>query len=304
MLPDFEIEHVTSTLTSLVTCDFPNVPTEVLAHRYFFLFRRQHLSLVNYKKCLRSSRIDLRSASTCWRQNLATCCENRFGQNETKQSTCYDDLHQDNRKEKNAASPNEKMCVKMYRKCQQQVRRKVNACLHHMTPVCKSAAFSALKTVRLPMTSLYKLRQRFSNLKAVHLVRDPRAVGASRMRDITYRAKGSRNPIMEAALYCRSVSRDLQALTRLQRDFPGTVLPLVYEDFVTSPVQETQRIYDFIGQPLPKTMKDYLFEKTGGKNATLSLNIASKWKNKLTRQQATSIRQSCKDVFEKINFGS
>ena len=283
-----------------MTCDFSNVPTEVLAHRFLFLFRHQQQALTSYKKCLRWNGINTKTSGKCWKDHLEKdCCETRFGESEQKRRTCYEGLVK-------SAHTNSaiKECIIQHNRCEKGVREKVNTCLHHLTPVCESAALTALKTVRLTMTSLYKLRQRFSNLKAVHLVRDPRAVGVSRMRDITYRAKGSRNPIMEAALYCRSVSRDLQALTRLQRDFPGTVLPLVYEDFVANPVQETQRIYDFIGQPLPKTMKDYLLEKTGGKNATLSLNIASKWKRVLPKKRANKIRDICREIFDQINFGS
>ena len=188
------------------------------------------------------------STSHCWSHHLkGGCCESRFGENEKLRMTCYHGLIQSSKSNTTA-----KECLVKYKQCMQPMRHKVDKCLRHMTPVCNAASFSAIKTVRLTMTSLYELRERLVNLRAVHLIRDPRAVGLSRMQDVTYRAKGSRNPIMEAALYCRSVSRDLEVLTRFQRDFPGSVLPIVYEQFAVNPVQVTEKIYEFLGQTLPK----------------------------------------------------
>ena len=49
--------------------------------------------------------------------------------------------------------------------------------------------------------------------------------------------------ILEAEKYCRAASRDVELRLGLEREFPGRILQVIYDDFVLDPLRHSRDIY-------------------------------------------------------------
>ena len=301
-MPVDEVQRVADVMTSLLSCDLAQVPTELLLHRFLFLFRRQHSSLLPYKLCLRKRHINISSVTSCWKRHLRGTCEDRFGASATKQQQCRDGLAAG--WEAPGLTDSVSVAVKGYATCVDELRRVYDQCSPHMVDMCASSGLLTAKTVRLTMASVELMLDTMPNLRVLHLIRDPRAVALSRMIDSTYRAKRSTGkPVREAALYCDSVVRDIVIRQRIERRRPGTVLQVLYDELVADPQRIVANIYSFLNETIPASVRDWLAKSSSGSgNPEKSLQIAEKWQHKLSYRTAQSIGVACRQLFGLIDY--
>nr|XP_054764892.1 carbohydrate sulfotransferase 2-like [Lytechinus pictus] len=178
------------------------------------------------------------------------------------------------------------------------------------------------------------------NLKIIHLVRDPRGTAASRINYL----KASYREILNILQRIPPLSDRLKPLglldnvpkeilqfqeirennptvrglcnwirenTKLSPDslpewLQGRYHLVKYEDFALAPLQESQRIYEFIGMPFTTHLKGFINNITHPKSSNPSIfstsknaqATANKWKKYLTLQERRQITKECLDVLQ------
>ena len=293
ILPEVEKFAISDVITSLLHCDFKKVPTEVLIHRFMFLFKSQQHRLSPYVKCLASYNITIESC----RHHIERVCPERFGEDMEREDYCRYMLW-DQRSEYKPYISTDDTLFDRYQTCMERQRSiLVVKCLPKLKSVCESSEIRTTKTVRLNMETARLLLRQVRNLRLIHLVRDPRAVVLSRTTQQTYHARWSGQSLdKEALLYCRGVVKDVLVRNELQREFPGSLYELIYEQFASHPQQNVESIYSFMNETIPESVTRWLVVNTGGEVKNSSA-IAEKWKDKLRYIEVMKINSVCDKMF-------
>ncbi|KAL3853559.1 hypothetical protein ACJMK2_017094 [Sinanodonta woodiana] len=168
---------------------------------------------------------------------------------------------------------------------------------------CLGSNLRLFKFIRLPMTVAGRLLTGDSNLKVIHLLRDPRGMLMSQRRK-EYNIEW---PIK----YCETMLSDLKTSVQLQNIFPGRVTILRYEDLAENPVSIARKLYKFTGIPMRKTVEGYIKEKTSeGKEKSCMLctqkanssATASKWRTKIDWRYMKLIDHVCETFYEAAGY--
>ena len=329
-IPQYETASLTSALTSLLTCDLEHVPTEVMGHTYFQQYESLQATSKDYINCLRESETDI--GLICGPKLLKMCPET-FGFNDDAQERCLWALAKYKNEARIAKNIDSKTWLpnlpvnetsgvlnipakgltrgsitvykdpytdsgrkyyQEYVKCVDKQRKVFEACLPDLQSVCEKADVRAMKTVRLTMSTAASMMKRLPSLHVVHLVRDPRAVVASRSASQAYRSHYARtNLTKEARVYCEALELDLKIRRQLQEMYPDRVYELINEKFMRDKLAEAEKVYQFMRKPMPKELTVFLAQR--GHNAS---KISSKWKEMIEPKVEKAIKTVCKGVFE------
>jgi len=141
-----------------------------------------------------------------------------------------------------------------------------------------------------------------------HLVRDPRAVALSRIRfgpsgcgsytlHLSRSSQESRI-VAEASLYCRHVTADIRSRLALEREFPGRVMLMRYEEVVDNPDRRFRDIYEFLDEPAPPAT---LVEMQKMAKKGQEKNVSTKWQRNLIYADGTTIARRCAELFRLLN---
>ena len=107
---------------------------------------------------------------------------------------------------------------------------------------CQKSKIRIMKTIRLEVTELGNYLEKFSNLKVIFLVRDPRAIINSIHLSPDFWPEENRN----SGLVCHRNSRNFLAAQKLQIEFPNKIQILKYEDFIDNRLATIEKLYDFL----------------------------------------------------------
>ncbi|XP_048190921.1 LOW QUALITY PROTEIN: carbohydrate sulfotransferase 2 [Perognathus longimembris pacificus] len=176
---------------------------------------------------------------------------------------------------------------------------------------CRRYRALAIKGVRVFDVAVLAplLRDPALDLKVVHLVRDPRAVAASRIRsrhglireslqvvrsrDPAAADRPRREPPPHAAaaaaaagpadyhalgameVICHSMAATLQTALRPPDWLRGRYLAVRYEDLVGDPVRTLRRVYAFVGLPVSAAMEQFALNMTSGPAAAAKPFVVS-----------------------------
>ena len=299
-----EIEAVSEFIRNLLTGDVDELPTETLVH-HFWTFVKEHKQVIGYLNCLKSHQL---TQVECYRHS-AVYCGSRFGEkpperlelcrqllsNEINATTAGVDAHIFN---------NRISCFQWYR------RRVDRTCTHELRKAIVGRRLRATKVVRATMESMEPLLKALPALRIIHLVRDPRAVGLSRIKFgasgcgwYTQRlseSSGSRI-VAEASLYCHHVTADIRSRLALEREFPGRIKSVRYEDVVANPEQSFRDIYTFLDEPAPfATLREMQRMATKGR----TMNLSTKWQQNMSYMEAIAIARRCNEFFHLMNISA
>ena len=165
---------------------------------------------------------------------------------------------------------------------------------------CKLFPLLSMKLVRLP---LYKVKNLLlkTNVKILYLVRDPRAVMASRLKRKWCKiSETCKNP----AILCAQLQEDFKSAQRLLQLFPSQVLIMRYEDITHNINMSVSEIFNFAGRDLNSYITNYIRTHTVGRKGGVyqtyrdTAKIAKDWLNKLTLNQIQLIQEQCKDAMK------
>ena len=269
---------------------------------------------------------------TCQRK-LSRYCPARIGKDIQKQNYCEQQLAIVN----NIQKGNKSEPFIGYKNCMDTKREVVeNKCVPSIEGICSSKKTRVIKTVRLGADTIDDLMGKYSNLKIIHLFRDPRPVSLSRIKE-DWATLGSVNliegrtnmkktrvlPDVERAntvsnsswtkilsnkpgtemgqiaqLYCYQVMRDIFTLKGFTEKYPNRVYQMIFENMASDPIGETEKVYKFIDEPLPKKVVNWLYSNTKGK--TNSKHIAEKWQKELSQSTIKDMEHQCGHLFQEV----
>jgi len=305
--PRIEIEAVSSFLLHLLTGDIEKLPTETLIHKFWSAFNYEHKQAIGYLMCLKKQNL---TQVKCYMNGVRSHCGSRFGQKPPERlEQCRRLLANEINATAVGLVPNIARIFRDYRSCLQSYRRRVDeSCTEILRKAIVDHRLRATKVVRATMYSMGPLLRALPTLRIVHLVRDPRAVAFSRNHVQAESSRGAysagiRQPqsriVAEASLYCHHVIADIRSRLTLEREFPGRILALRYEDVVANPEQRFRDIYKFLGEPMPKAMFEEMQKRA---KIGQSMNLATRWRNNLTDKDATIIAKHCTEFFSLLNI--
>ena len=324
-VPEIETEAVSEFLLHLLTGNINRLPPEALVHKFWTFFEDQHKQTSSYWTCLRKDRL---TNVTCY-HDIKDFCGSRFGQRTPERlEQCR--LLLANKKSATTMGVNRKIARMFvdYHSCFQSYRRRVNAnCTEMLREAITGHRLRATKVIRATMNSMGPLLRSLPTLRVIHLVRDPRAVALSRILfdksgrgmytenswalDASLRLGGSgrqnhtQNPesyvIQEASLYCHHVTADIRSRLALEREFPGRILPVRYEDVVANPEQGFRDIYKFIDEPMPNTTFDTMQKRAKKGQAR---HVSTRWQKSLSFTEGFTIARRCAEFFLLLNISS
>jgi len=161
-----------------------------------------------------------------------------------------------------------------------------------------------------------------SNIRIIHLVRDPRAILASR-RQVFATGNSTYNVADQSDYLCKYMERNLRLVDCLNRDIHDNCgmtmdswrsenyLRLRFEDVSVNPLGSAKLVYDFVGLNLDsgvinwirgntksdKTDRKDLFSTKRDSAAAVGL-----WRKALTMQEINAIQQRCAFVMQRLNY--
>ena len=307
-IPRVEIEAVSEILSHLLTGDVDKLPSEAVLHRFWTFFDVEHKQTSRYLTCLRKHRL---TEVKCYR-DTGTYCGSRFGQRSPERLEQCRRLLANEKTYATAVDvdPRTARIFAEYSSCFRSYRRRVDeTCVHILRRTITDRRLRAAKVVRATMNSMRPLLRALPTLKIIHLVRDPRAVALSRVnfgetgRGIyTLNMKKSESSIIaEASLYCHHVIADIRSRLELEREFPGRIWSVRYEEVVADPEQIFRDIYKFLGEPMPRTTHDEM-QKKAQKGQVMKLS--TKWQNNMKYKEAVTVARHCAEYFQLLNISS
>ena len=306
-LPEHEITAVASTLTSLLKCDFANIPVEILMHKFMDInqnfFSSNTQSLKPYLECLFDhNRCNCNPTRQICGKLLKNICPTRFGEGYKRQMKCFDVLWRgiaDMTYFKNS----EVDIFYEYKHCMKRTNVTIHEhCMETLKGMCSSRSLHALKTVRMTMQSVEFMLEDNPNLRIIHLVRDPRGVVLSRQHTVSFRGLYSGDDMpKEAALYCTQAVEDIKLREVIERRYPGRTLQVVYEDLTQNPMHFAEKIYSFLEEKIPADINAWWFDNTKG-IVKDSKQIAEKWQSKLSYGISKSISEVCSEFYRSVKY--
>ena len=286
-------------LKHLLSCNVESLPTETLIHKYWFQFEGDHTALMDYISCLRTNNIRQNNCS----MYTLSYCGTRFGEfSQNRMDECNQRLWNGSYVGNEFQSRIHKKFTD-YIKCMDRLREiTLNKCIHIFREVCHRNQLRSVKTVRGTMASMGYLLKNVPNFRVIHLIRDPRAVVLSRRKfDNSARGKYSMGDLVkEAKLYCRTVVKDVRTRRKLEQQYPGKIVSIVYEDLVKEPLHYTEKIYSFLNTTVPGATMKWVVDHTS--RLRDSSTIAEKWQDQLTFRKSNEIMNQCLEFFAEIDY--
>ena len=194
-----------------------------------------------------------------------------------------------------------------YRSCMKEGTQTKMACLKAQETKCKNASHRITKVLRLTTSSYDRLLERRTNLKILHLFRNPFAIINSRTETKGY-------PITDflsnAAVLCNKMMLDYEGGIRLAKKYPGRVKMVFYEDIKSNVTEKMNKLYDYIGMERNN-------EEVNQWNTVVTNNAKSKvsqtrvldnahwWRNHMSFVLYQGVRDKCiplMTVFNMTNF--
>ena len=129
-----------------------------------------------------------------------------------------------------------------YYDCLRQSFDLIRPCIAMLELSCRNAQLRVVKEVWLGLKLPHLLLRRNTNLKIIHLVRDPRGLLMSRL--------SSENGVLTrsiVAFTCSEMVSDLKTFELITREFPSAALQVRYEDVVLRPKTVARTIFRFLG---------------------------------------------------------
>ena len=104
----------------------------------------------------------------------------------------------------------------------------------------------------------------------------------------------------EAQMYCSLTRKDIITRRYLEEKYPGSTYQMIYDHMVSHPVHELERIYEFIDEPIPKSISSWV--KTLNSGARTSQSIAGKWRKEMAVGTAKQVDAYCQNLYDTIEY--
>lgn len=186
-------------------------------------------------------------------------------------------------------------------------------CLFLQAKRCRSADAIVIKIARTDVAVLEKMLHKQPNIKIVHLIRDPRAIAYSQYLAWPVHF---RNTIEHGRAICGKVVADAMEGRRLNRKYPGTLYTAYYEDITADPLNQIQKLYDFVGYEFNgndivrihamtssnSTPRLSRYQKKWNIIKTNSTEVAFRWRNSMSVGLLRLLNVVCRDVYGAFGY--
>ena len=223
-----------------------------------------------------------------------TPCGKQFDPDSKKQAMCKKSLWDD----QVVTDKNARGHLTQFKECRSQQMKIVAPCVQILYNVCTHQSIRAVKTVRATMLEAEDLMQRHPQLKVVHILRDPRAVVASRRQTIWSRnhfESGSKHLVRDIAhSYCLTALEDYRTGLEIQKRYPGRLTTIWFDDFARDPVGVYKRAYEFLDLQVSDKIINELNDR--GNQKILIDTIDKKWRKAIKEdsKDMQDITESCR----------
>ena len=146
-----------------------------------------------------------------------------------------------------------------------------------------------------------RLLKNFPDIKIIHLTRDPRAMLDSQVRKNDNNARYFGSFVKTSTDMCARMKRDLDLLKPLKETYPESFHSLQYENFANSPIEESEKLLNFLGFELTIPLKSYLESKTITAK-TNSSERSTVWRNHISAQHLNVIDLKCDKVYSELGY--
>ena len=186
----------------------------------------------------------------------------------------------------------------------------IKDCLPLLTRNCVRSRVVAVKVIRLPINLVEELLNADSQLRVIHLVRDPRGMMQS-WKKFSVPKPTDEEMRISAKIACNRMLKDCVSRRRLERTFPGRILLVRYEDLVIDTDRVLDDIYSrLLRLPVPKSVRNGMLSQlnadsndsdvgTRRKNGTAT---ASDWKQTVDKRYLIYVNKTCSQVLSLLNY--
>ncbi|XP_050407526.2 carbohydrate sulfotransferase 1 isoform X1 [Patella vulgata] len=206
------------------------------------------------------------------------------------------------------------LSTKLYNRCLQTNHGVFGLilCLIDLQKRCYASKTTLAKVIRLPMQTVSEMMANNSNLKIIHLVRDPRAVFVSQVNMKKYKLT---DVFKFTETFCDRLIDDLYVTLDIARRYPGRIHLLSYEQLCDNPVKISKTLYNFLDLHFTSKVKQYVNNITSSGNedgakcavctsrANSSLT-SQKWRYSISFEGAKQLEENCKIVFDILGYKS
>ena len=175
-------------------------------------------------------------------------------------------------------------------------------CLLKFQEKCEKS-IRMIKTIRMNLEVAEKLMEEFSNLKVIHLLRDPRGSYQSRKNGYFLRDQRSLKAITTSN--CANLYADLNTGFRLKKLYPDRFKTITYETVAEEPLKASRSIFRFLGLTEPAHFESWIESHTqagysNGYYDTVRKNskaTAYLWRKYINIKVVKSFDKNCKRVY-------
>lgn len=122
-------------------------------------------------------------------------------------------------------------------------------CFEKQALYCGKATSRVTKVVRVTVSLVSRMLDKYPKLKIVHLMRDPRAILHSRM---SIWPVDTKNILESARGLCKKMKEDFVDTKRLSNSYPNRVRVVYFEDLALKPMEVTRDIFEFANYTFTK----------------------------------------------------
>ncbi|XP_060067731.1 carbohydrate sulfotransferase 5-like [Ylistrum balloti] len=183
------------------------------------------------------------------------------------------------------------------------------SCISVTKMVCMNSSHSALKIIRIPMDLLEPLMTSMSNLRVIHLIRDPRATTLSQH---AYGVIPTAHFRQHVTGFCNRVYRDVVTAERFLTSFPGRILRIYYEDVAKDPKRYAKILYKFTNMTYTAKIETDVHSMTSanvpkncGQLCTRSSNStaqAEAWRKHAPLELVNTIDDVCQPLYLQLGY--
>lgn len=183
-------------------------------------------------------------------------------------------------------------------------------CISILKEVCENAKIKAIKSIRIQhMETIEYLLQRLPDLKVIYLIRDPRgklasqaALDSSEWRIVSKQAK----------VLCDKMTKNLEFLEQLRKQYQGRLTILMYEKLAVKPIETSRRMYAFMNLTFTPGLYQYVQQVTRSEvdktqcywctKITNSEITASGWRLRVKYKDMVAIDSQCGYLYDQLGY--
>ena len=182
-----------------------------------------------------------------------------------------------------------------------------------LNSICRRYSSVSVKTIRVSDIMDLKDVIISSNVKIIHLVRDPRGVLNSRIRAYKWHLDngkykpGSMPGVNDIKDICSHMEKHFMYWHDTPKWLKGRFKLVRYEDMAEQPLKVSREVYSFLQMKLPTRVLKWLKENTHAKEndgitTRNSKATAQKWQTELDRELIDTIQRECKKAMELYGY--